>query len=87
MNPVQFALILIIKIYRLAVSPVLNFICGPGNGCRFNPTCSEYAIEAIRSHGAFHGIILATRRILRCHPWGGFGYDPVPEKHVLKHKH
>jgi putative membrane protein insertion efficiency factor len=87
MNPVQFALILIIKLYRLTLSPVLGFICGPGSGCRFTPTCSVYAIEAISSHGAIKGTILAIRRILRCHPWGGYGYDPVPEKHILKHKH
>ena len=46
--------------------------------CRFVPTCSEYAIEAIKKHGPFKGLYLAVRRILRCHPWGGSGYDPVP---------
>ncbi len=46
--------------------------------CRYTPTCSEYAIEAIKKHGPFKGLWLATKRILRCHPWGGHGYDPVP---------
>mgnify|MGYP000559126818 FL=1 len=48
------------------------------SSCRFVPTCSEYAIEAIKKHGPFKGLYLAVRRILRCHPWGGSGYDPVP---------
>ena len=46
--------------------------------CRFTPTCSQYAVEAIKKHGPFYGLFLAVRRILRCHPWGGSGYDPVP---------
>ncbi|MFL2987754.1 MAG: membrane protein insertion efficiency factor YidD [Candidatus Poriferisodalaceae bacterium] len=46
--------------------------------CRFDPTCSRYAIEAIEHHGALRGAIHAVRRICRCHPWGGWGYDPVP---------
>ena len=48
------------------------------SACRFTPTCSQYAIEAIKKHGPFKGLYLAVRRILRCHPWGGSGYDPVP---------
>ncbi len=50
-----------------------------GRNCRFLPTCSEYADEAIRLHGAWKGGILAAKRIYRCHPWGGHGYDPVPD--------
>ncbi|MBR5824574.1 MAG: membrane protein insertion efficiency factor YidD, partial [Paludibacteraceae bacterium] len=46
--------------------------------CRFTPTCSQYAIEAIKKHGPFKGLWLAVKRIARCHPWGGSGYDPVP---------
>ena len=59
--------------YQLLVSPLLP------PACRFLPTCSEYAAEAIERHGAWRGIILASRRLARCHPWGGCGYDPVPE--------
>ena len=58
--------------YRAAISPMLP------PSCRFTPTCSEYAIEAIKKHGPFKGLYLTVRRLLRCHPWGGSGYDPVP---------
>lgn len=64
--------ILPIRFYQLCISPML-----PAS-CRFVPTCSQYAIEAIMKHGIFRGTYLAIRRILRCHPWGGSGYDPVP---------
>ena len=50
------------------------------NSCRFTPTCSNYAIEAIDRYGSIHGTWLATKRVCRCNPWGGFGYDPVPSK-------
>ena len=65
-------LLLLVHIYRYTISPLL------GANCRFSPTCSAYAIEALRKHGAFHGTAMAARRIARCHPWGGSGYDPVP---------
>lgn len=65
-------LILPIKFYQLSISPML-----PAS-CRYTPTCSAYAIEALRKHGAVKGLWLATKRIMRCHPWGGSGYDPVP---------
>lgn len=58
--------------YRRCISPMFP------SCCRFTPTCSEYALEAIRKHGPLKGLWLAVRRILRCHPWGGSGYDPVP---------
>jgi len=61
-----------VRTYKLLVSPLLP------PACRFLPTCSEYAAEAIESHGVWRGIILALRRLARCHPWGGSGYDPVP---------
>lgn len=64
----------LVALYRLLISPWL------GNNCRFEPSCSAYAMEALRTHGAFRGTWLAVRRIGRCHPWGGSGYDPVPEK-------
>ena len=63
----------LVKLYRVAISPWL------GMNCRYQPTCSEYAIEALRRHGIFRGGWLALKRIGRCHPWGGSGYDPVPE--------
>jgi len=52
--------------------------------CRFTPTCSEYTIQAIREYGSFKGIIMGIKRILRCHPFGKYGYDPVPLKEVKK---
>lgn len=72
MNPVKALLIGIIRFYQLAVSPLTP------PSCRFVPTCSEYGIEAIRKHGALKGGWLTLKRICRCHPWGGSGYDPVP---------
>ena len=65
-------LILPIKFYQKCISPFTPPMC------RFTPTCSHYAVEAIRKHGPFKGFWLALKRILRCHPWGGSGYDPVP---------
>jgi hypothetical protein len=66
-------LLLLIKIYQWIISPLL----GP-NKCRYQPTCSHYALEALQKHGLLKGGFLATKRILSCHPWGGHGYDPVP---------
>lgn len=63
---------LLVHAYRLTLSPWL------GRQCRFEPSCSTYALEALESHGAFRGSVLAARRIARCHPWGGSGFDPVP---------
>ena len=65
-------LILPIRFYQRYVSPMLP------PACRCTPTCSRYGIEAIQKHGALKGLWLALRRLLRCHPWGGSGYDPVP---------
>ncbi|MBR4762157.1 MAG: membrane protein insertion efficiency factor YidD [Clostridia bacterium] len=73
-NPVSYLLIGAVKLYRKAISP-LKIPC-----CRFTPTCSQYAIEAIRVHGAFKGSMLAVWRILRCNPFCKGGYDPVPPK-------
>ncbi|MBS1655379.1 MAG: membrane protein insertion efficiency factor YidD [Bacteroidetes bacterium] len=64
--------IALIKIYQWIISPIL------GPKCRFTPTCSHYAEEALKKYGPIKGLWLAVKRILRCHPWGGSGYDPVP---------
>ncbi len=76
----QRLLIAGIRLYRYLVSPFL------GRHCRFYPTCSEYAIIAIERFGAVKGSWLATRRILRCHPWHAGGVDPVPERGCLEAK-
>ncbi|HUW36042.1 MAG TPA: membrane protein insertion efficiency factor YidD [Rhodocyclaceae bacterium] len=65
-------LIALIRIYRYAISPLL------GNRCRFYPSCSEYAVEALQRHGPVTGLWLAIRRVARCHPWHPGGFDPVP---------
>ena len=65
-------LILLIRFYQRCISPLTP------PSCRFTPTCSQYAIEALRKYGPFKGLWLALRRLLRCHPLGGSGYDPVP---------
>lgn len=65
-------LIGLVKFYKLAISPYLP------NACRYAPTCSQYAIDALGKHGPLKGGWMALKRISRCHPWGGHGYDPVP---------
>lgn len=69
---VAFLLSLPIHFYRMSISPMLP------PSCRFTPTCSQYALEALKKHGPIKGSWLTIRRICRCHPWGGSGYDPVP---------
>ncbi len=63
--------ILFIKFYQLSISPLLP------NSCRFTPSCSQYGIDAINKYGAFKGSFMSLKRVLRCHPWGGSGFDPV----------
>jgi len=69
-----FAQIILLPVYfyRCCISPLM-----PAS-CRYTPTCSEYAVEAIKKHGALRGSWMAIKRIARCHPWGGHGFDPVP---------
>lgn len=78
MNPVRDLLLLAVRGYRLVGSPLKYSLFGPGARCRYTPTCSAYAAEALARHGALAGSALALRRLCRCHPWGGCGPDPVP---------
>lgn len=74
MNLLTRILILPIRFYQLAISPLFP------PACRYTPTCSQYAIEALRVHGPVKGLWLAAKRVGRCHPWGRSGHDPVPPK-------
>jgi putative membrane protein insertion efficiency factor len=69
---IKALLIAMVRVYRRVLSPILP------PACRFTPTCSTYAIEALSRHGAWRGTWLSVRRLCRCHPFGGHGYDPVP---------
>ena len=71
-HPVKHVLIALLRGYRFMISPLY------GQVCRYHPTCSAYALEAISTHGSLRGTWLAVRRVLRCHPWALGGYDPVP---------
>ncbi|MBL8489670.1 MAG: membrane protein insertion efficiency factor YidD [Rhodocyclaceae bacterium] len=68
----RWLLVALVRFYQYAISPML------GRNCRFHPTCSEYAVEALQRHGTWKGLGLALKRIGRCHPWHPGGYDPVP---------
>ena len=68
----KYVLLKLVRFYQVAISPMLP------PRCRYTPTCSQYAVEALQKHGACKGSMLALRRICRCHPFGGSGYDPVP---------
>lgn len=74
MTPLAFVLSLPVRAYRAAFSPSV------GHNCRFQPTCSAYALEALERHGALRGGVLTVWRVLRCNPWGGSGLDPVPPR-------
>ncbi len=69
---ITFPFIIIIKMYQLLISPLFP------SSCRYTPTCSHYTVEALKKHGLFKGGWLGIKRISKCHPWGGNGYDPVP---------
>ena len=79
MTILRAALIAPIRLYQWTLSPLL------GVNCRYAPSCSAYAVEAIATHGALRGGWLGLKRILRCHPWGGSGYDPVPAARTEDH--
>lgn len=69
---VIFPFVFLVRVYKTMISPFLP------SACRYEPTCSTYMIEALQKHGLFYGLFLGTKRILSCNPWGGKGYDPVP---------
>lgn len=79
MNPVQYILIGMVRVYRWTLSPAKTFLFGPLGQCRFTPSCSQYALEALKTHGAAAGTWLAVKRVCRCHPWNECGHDPVPK--------
>ena len=72
MSPAAWMLRGLVRTYQLTLSPLLPA------ACRFEPSCSRYAMEAFARHGAMRGFVLTVKRLGRCHPWGGMGYDPVP---------
>ncbi len=74
-----FPFVVLIKFYRKCISPFLP------NACRYTPTCSAYGLEAFQKHGLLKGFFLTARRILSCNPWGGSGYDPVPDECTWKY--
>ena len=78
MNIFTFFLIKLIKIYKFFISPLL------ANSCRYSPTCSDYTIEALKTHGFLKGIFLSLKRIISCNPWGSGGFDPVKKEVKVK---
>jgi putative membrane protein insertion efficiency factor len=79
-RPIASIFVLLIRIYQRIISPLLP------SSCRYTPTCSAYGVEALRKHGALRGGWLTIKRVVSCNPWGGSGYDPVPEYPFKKHK-
>ena len=73
-NILIFPFVLVVRFYQVAISPYTP------SSCRYEPTCSQYTIEALRKRGLITGLWLSLKRIFTCHPWGGSGYDPVPNK-------
>jgi uncharacterized protein len=73
-DPLRWTLIGFLRAYRLLISPLY------GQVCRYHPTCSAYALDAVTTHGSLRGTWLAARRLARCHPWASGGYDPVPPR-------
>lgn len=74
----KFLLIGLVRLYQLFLSPLLRMMNGGHGNCRHQPSCSNYAIESFQLHGVIKGSFLTTKRLLRCHPWGTYGHDPVP---------
>jgi uncharacterized protein len=86
LNPAQHILIFAARLYRLTISPAQVLWFGPQAGCRFTPTCSAYAMEAVQKRGAILGSWLAARRVCRCHPWGDCGHDPLINSEIRNPK-
>ena len=76
MTIAQRAGLTLVRAYQLLIAPFA------GGACRFDPSCSAYAVEAIERHGVARGVGLSLRRVARCHPWGGCGFDPVPDRNM-----
>lgn len=79
-NVLTWILLLPVYFYRAVISPLMP------PSCRYTPTCSQYTIEALKKHGPFKGFYLSVKRIISCNPWGGSGYDPVPDPKPKKRK-
>lgn len=79
-NVLAWILLLPVYFYRAVISPLMP------PSCRYTPTCSQYTIEALKKHGPFKGFYLSAKRIISCNPWGGSGYDPVPDPKPKKRK-
>jgi len=77
---ITYPFVLLIRFYQVAISPILP------SACRYTPTCSQYTVEALQKHGLIKGGWLGLKRIVNCNPWGGKGYDPVPDK-ACNHNH
>jgi hypothetical protein len=86
-NLARYILVAALRFYRWIISPAKDALFGPPAQCRFEPSCSAYAIGALETHGALNGSWLAIKRLARCHPWGRFGFDPVPPKTPRQHAH
>ena len=84
MKLLKLILILPIRMYQWILSPILSYVFGMR--CRYDPSCSHYMVDAINEWGIIKGPWLGLKRIARCHPWGGFGYDPVPENPKNKNR-
>ena len=75
----KYLIKLLIRFYQILISPLIHMIGGPNSGCRFDPTCSEYGIQAFKNHSLIRALALLTKRVFRCHPFNSGGADPLPK--------